>query len=347
MLQNTTAQGIRMKRSFYRLYTLAILSFFLIGSLPLKSIPGTTNTGRPSDINLSDEELAKAMQEMENYAQGIEAFVKSLPPEEQAEFHRVAKQVEEKMQNTDPETLERFLTNTMTEDELEGFLGDVFKEVTPAQTGDESVEKVTIEEPKQKKEVKKKADKKEQTKEEIAVQLINTVINKIDSCLVKIQALPDLSLKIKRWGKQGVIYDYPKDGTWDMVKKEIESMRQDISKLLDKDPEEHTYKYLEKFIEEKNTYDKISKMKTTLEEYEPKIKTESVGIEKITKETKTAVKRTVSCFTEGLYRLELPKDLKKIFDAYESRAKELREKEDGAKKKPKQSPKSPDFQPKQ
>jgi hypothetical protein len=175
--------------------------------------------------------------------------------------------------------------------------------------------------------------------------MINNLVKTADSVLVKIQSVPELSLKIKRWGKKGVIYDWPENGSWDKVKKDIESLRQDITKLLDKEPGKEKYKYLDAFIDNEVLYNNTAKLLTTLAEYEPKIVTTGVGIDKITKETKTAIKRAISGFTETLYRIKLREELKKVFDTFEPKATKIREKEEEAKKKPKQNQKDLVSQP--
>jgi hypothetical protein len=320
---------------------LTLLGCFVgtMASIALAGIP-TPQTGAPAN----DQDFAKMMQELESATKEMDTFVKSLPPEEQAEFNKVVQQVEKKMLDMDPAVLEKFLTNQMNPEEMDQFLGGVFEGIEPAT--EEMKEAVAVEEkPKKEKKKKEKVVKKEATKQEQAIDLINGLVKTTDSVIVKIQAVPELSLKIKRWGKKGVIYDWPKDGSWDKVKKEIESLRQDINKLLDKEPGKDKYKYLDAFIENETLYNNVAKLNTTLSEYEPKIKTSGVGIDKITKDTNTALKRAISGFTESLYRIKLPAELKKVFDTFEPKATKIREKEEEAKKKQKPNPENRASQP--
>lgn len=289
-------------------------------------LPNTGGTPTEADFNKMMQDLEKATQEMDS-------FIKSLPPEEQEEFNRVVQAVEKKMQDTDPAVLEKFLTNQMSPEEMDQFLGNVFEGIEPAKEVELAPQ---IEEPKPAKEKKKKEKpaKKVVSAQDQAIELIGGVVKSSDLVLTKVQAVPELPLKIKRWGKKGVIYDWPKDASWDSVKKDIEILRNDINKLLDKEPGKDKYKYLDAFIQNETLYKHVSKLNTTLAEYEPKIETSGVGIDKISKETKTAIKRAVSSFTENMYRIKITDELKKVFEQFEPKATKIREKEEEAKKKP-------------
>lgn len=301
-----------------------------------QSHAGMMPAGNPGT---NDADFTKMMQDLEKATQEMDSFIKALPPEEQAEFNRVVQIVEKKMQDTDPAVLEKFLTNQMSPEEMDQFLGNVFEGI---ETAKEEEKAPVVEEKKPVKEKKKKEKpaKKIASAQDQAIELINSIVKSTDSVLLKVQAVPELPLKIKRWGKKGVIYDWPKDGSWDNVKKDIESLRNDINKLLEKEPGKDKYKYLEAFIQNETLYKHVTKLNTTLAEYEPKIETSGVGIDKISKETKTALKRAVSSFTENIYRLQLPQDLKKVFEQFEPKAAKLKEKEEEAKKKPNQKQKN-------
>ncbi len=327
-----------MKKTAVKKYIQLSIFSYLLGIMTTFALAGIAAPQAGAMPN--DQDFAKMMQELEQATKEMDTFVKSLPPEEQAEFNKVVQQVEKKMLDMDPAVLEKFLTNQMSPEEMDGFLGGIFEGIEPAMPAEEIKEPVVEEKPKKEKKKKEKIVKKEVTKQEKAIELVNELVKTTDSLILKIQAVPELSLKMKRWGKKGVIYEWPKDGSWDKVKKDIESLRQDIQKLLDKEPGKDKYKYLDTFIENETLYNNVAKLNTTLSEYEPKIKTTGVGIDKITKETKTAIKRAISGYTESLYRIKLPAELKKVFDAFEPKASKLREKEEEAKKKQKPNQKN-------
>jgi hypothetical protein len=331
-----------MKKMSIQFSLYLALCSFLISTSPsiaLDTMKSTPAQASQQGMPANDQDFAKMMQELEQATKEMDTFVKSLPPEEQAEFNKVVQQVEKKMLDMDPAVLEKFLTNQMNPEEMDQFLGGVFEGIEPA-AAPETKEPVVEEKPKKEKKKKEKPVKKEATKQEQAIELINNLVKTTDSVILKIQAVPELSLKIKRWGKKGVIYDWPKDGSWDKTKAEIESLRQDINKLLDKESGKDKFKYLDAFVENESLYNNVAKLNTTLGEYEPKIKTSGVGIDKITKDTKTAIKRAISGFTESLYRIKLPAELKKVFDTFEPKATKMREKEEESKKKQKPNPES-------
>jgi hypothetical protein len=284
-------------------------------------------TNMPS-MPSSEQDMNQLVQELEKATKEIDTFVKSLPPSEQEEFNRIVQQVEQKMSQTDPLVLERFLTNQMSPEELDQFLGNVFEGITPPDQ--KPAEEVVQPAPKPKKE--EKPTPKEISKVERALETLNTIIKKTDSFIVKTQALPELAGKIKRWGKRGIIYDWEPSFEWEKVKTDIESLRQSLQKLMEKDPKNSTYKYLNDFIEQEKLVNNVEKLKTILVEYEPTIETSEFGLEKMSSIAKKGLTRIVSGFTEALYRLKLTDDLNKIFEKYEPRAKELREEKEKAEK---------------
>lgn len=269
----------------------------------------------------SEQDMNRMVQELEKASKEIDTFVKSLPPAEQDEFNRIVQQVEQKMSQTDPAVLERFLTNQMNPEELDQFLGNVFEGITPPTlTPEEKPEETT--KPQKKEE---KPTPKEISKINRALDTIEIIIKKTDSFILKTQEFPELAAKVKRWGKRGIIYDWEPSFEWDKVKKDIASLRQSMQKLIEKDPKNNTYKYLNDFVEQESLVNNVEKLKTTLVEYEPTIETSAFGLEKMDAVAKKALTRTISGYTEALYRLKITEDLNKIFEKYEPRAKELRE----------------------
>lgn len=299
---------------------------FLFSLLVFNSPTHTQMTTAP--MPQSEQDMNKMVQELEKATKEIDTFVKALPPAEQAEFNRIVEQVESKMSQTDPAVLERFLTNQMNPEELDQFLGNVFEGITPPEVKPE--ETVVKPQPTPKKEVK--PTPKEVSKLDRALDTLNTIIKRTDSFVVKAQEMPELAGKVKRWGKRGILYDWEPSFEWDKVKKDIESLRQLIQKLIEKDPKDSTYKYLNDFIAQETLVNNVEKLKTTLVEYEPTIETSVFGIEKMDATAKKALKRTISGYTEALYRLKITEDLNKIFEKYEPRAKELREEKETAEK---------------
>lgn len=106
-----------------------------------------------------DQDFAKMMQELEQATKEMDTFVKSLPPEEQAEFNKVVQQAEKKMLDMDPAVLEKFLTNQMSPEEMDQFLGGVFEGIEPTAAPD-TKEPVAEEKPKGKKEKRKTGKKR-------------------------------------------------------------------------------------------------------------------------------------------------------------------------------------------
>lgn len=284
---------------------------------------------QPMQMPSPDQDMNQIVQELEKATKEIDTFVKALPAEEQAEFNRIVQQVESKMSQTDPAVLERFLTNQMNPEELDQFLGNVFEGINPPDF--KPAEEVSAA-PKPAPKKEEKATPKEISKLDRALDTINTIIKRTDSFVVKAQELPELAGKVKRWGKRGILYDWEPSFEWDKVKKDIESLRQTLKKLIEKDPKNNTYKFLNDFIAQDTLVNNVEKLKTTLVEYEPTIETSAFGLEKMNPTAKKALTRSISGYTEALYRLKIVDDINKIFEKYEPRAKELREEKEKAEK---------------
>lgn len=301
------------------LSSLLLLNFLTpihAGMAPMSSAPS------------SEQDMNHIVQELEKATKEIDTFVKALPPAEQEEFNRIVQQVESKMSQTDPAVLERFLTNQMNPEELDQFLGNVFEGINPPDL--KPAEEIVPSKPAPKKE--EKATPKEISKLDRALETINAIIKRTDSFVVKSQALPELAAKVKRWGKKGILYDWESSFDWNKVKKDIETLRQALEKMIEKDPKNGTYKYLNDFIAQDTLVNNVEKLKTTLVEYEPTIEASIFGLEKMDPTAKKALTRTISGYTEALYRLKITDDLNKIFEKYEPRAKELREEKEKAEK---------------
>lgn len=276
----------------------------------------------------SEQDMNQIVQELEKATKEIDNFVKALPPAEQEEFNRIVQQVEQKMSQTDPAVLERFLTNQMSPEELDQFLGNVFEGINPPEQ--KPIEEVATPKATPKKE--EKATPKEISKLDKALDTINTILKRTDSFIVKTQELPELAGKVKRWGKRGLLYDWEPSFEWSKVKKDIDSLRTSLQKLIEKDPKNSTYKYLNDFIAQETLVNNVEKLKTTLVEYEPTIETKVFGVEKMDAMAKKAITRTISAYTEALYRLKIADDLNKIFEKYEPRAEALRKEKEQAEK---------------
>ncbi len=269
----------------------------------------------PGMPNMSEAEMQKFMGELENTAKEIDNFVSSLPPAEQEEFNRAVQEVEQ-------------MINDMSPNELEQFIGGMFGEAGAKQPQPKPIKPTEPEIPI--KEIKKetpKLTKKEMNEQEQALDLINAIIKRSESFMVKAQAMPELAGKTKRWAKQGHIRNWQADSDWNNLKTAVNRLIQKLHKMKDVDPKTKQYKFLKDFIEDKALYNNISLLRSNLDQYEPKIEISAFGIEKMSPQVKRAIQHILSSFTESLYILKTPEALNKIIAKYEPRAKELAEEE--------------------
>ncbi|HRN77842.1 MAG TPA: hypothetical protein PLU71_01265 [Candidatus Dependentiae bacterium] len=298
------------------------------------TVQGMTNTMPAANMPQDPQAM---MAELEKAAQEIDSFVKSLPENEQKEFYAMVEKIETKIQQKvdqeGEEGLAKLLSNPQ---EFERFMEEISTDVVPQQ------EPLPIEKVKTtQKKAKTKITPKQQNQEDQAIDLINTVVKKTNTFLVKIQGIPEFASKVERWGKAKRIYDWQPGLTWQTVKNDIEKFVNKINMLSERDPKSNKYKYLGELIKDESLYNNLAKLRTNLVEYEEQIDISPFGIEKMSNPVKNALQKTISAYTESLYQLNVNDAIDKIIATYEPRAKKLTAEEKAAQERAEQESKRP------
>lgn len=253
--------------------------------------------------------------ELEEANRAIEEYVASLPPAEQAEFNR---QVEEMAQ----------MFENMSEDDFEKFLGEMF---TDDQMMEPNPFEISQPEVQETIEVVLSADDKK--KVETAVKVVDDIINQTNLFMVIINSSLELPERIARWGAKGDIANWQAGSDWNKFKIELDVFVQVLYKLLEQDIATKKYKYLFDVIADEALYNNLIQLQTELNALVPVINIPEFNIQKLSTQSKTAIKDILNKYTEGLYLLTIPQAIDKIFEKYAPEAEKIRAAEEAATKK--------------
>ena len=256
-----------------------------------------------------EKELAEANK-------AIEEYVASLPPAEQAEFNRQVEEVSQMFEN-------------MSEEEFEKFLGEMFADepmmmeqnpfdIAPAAAAEEVPAVVLSAE-----------DKK---KAETALAVLRDITTQSNLFMVIVNSSSDLPNTISRWGKRGVISNWQDGADWDSFKKELELFIQKLYRAEEQDLTTKKYKYLLELIADEALYNNLIQLQTGLKTLLPIINIPEFSIQKLSPESKTAIKNILGKYTESFYLLGIPKALDTLFEKYAPEEEKIRTAEEAATK---------------
>ena len=290
-----------MKKIFRLAYTILLCIFVC-----------TTYTGMPQ---LSPAELQQMELLEKQLMQEIDQYVSSLSPEEQAEFQRAVEEETRKIESMKPE-------------ELNKYIQDTFSGVEQQTTVKKEELKVEV-----KKEPVKKPTEAVSQKEQQILTLIDSLTKSTGNYLRKISALPELTVKLPKWARQGRINYWPQNDTLEMVKKNIESFYQQLHKIITRDQKTNKYIFLNDIISNEALINNLNKLNSTLTHWEPQIVLRTLEFETLKPASKKAIIQATNGMLEGLHILAIPKALDDVIVKYDPEAKKLKEEAEKAQKK--------------
>lgn len=164
-----------------------------------------------------------------------------------------------------------------------------------------------------------------------ALKLIDGVLISINNFMNKAQIMVELPGKIPTWVKEGKLRNWPAGLTWNNFSGQIEELQAKLNKIKDRDPRSGTFKYLDDFIKDESLINNLAKTRDSLTRNEPKIELSSL-IDKMTTESRTAVRSVLLALYEATSILAIPAALDKIIEKYDPTAKKIKESEEAAQK---------------
>jgi uncharacterized membrane protein YgcG len=287
------------------------LFFSLLMGL-LCCIPSITTTGMGMpNMNMDDfeKELAEANR-------AIEEYVASLPAEEQAEFNR---QVEE---------MSRMFEN-MSEDEFEQFLGEMFAD-EPMMMEPNPFD--AIQDTPQEEVVEVVLNTEDKKKVETAIAILDDIIKQSNMLMVIVNSSSELPERINQWATKGEIAHWQPDATWVTFKTEIETFIQKLYRAEEQDLTTKKYKYLFELIADEALYNNLIQLRDELKNIIPTIEIPEFSVEKLSSQSKTALKNALGKYTESFYLLDIPKALDTLFEKYAPEEEKIKAAEEAATK---------------
>lgn len=247
---------------------------------------------------MNPQQMQDFERELEEANRAIEEYVSSLSPAEQAEFNR---QVDE---------MSRMFEN-MSEDEFEKFLGEMFSDepmnepnpFTEIQPVTQEVAEV------------KTLSSEDKKKVETALKVLDDIIKQSNLFMVLVNSSPELPNRITRWGTQEEINNWQAGTKWDGFKTTLETLVQKLYKAQEQDLSKK-YKYLLELIADEALYNNLIQLQTSLNSLVPTINLPEFGIQKLSSQSKEAIKAILNKYTEAFYLLNIPQALDTLFAKY-------------------------------
>lgn len=304
---------------------LLTLSFLLCIHGNLHTLPQ-----QDSQIPFSEEDI-KLLEEAQKK---VTEYVENLPTEDSLRARGFTPEQIANMDTKDKFDREVKRLSEMSEEELVKEIEKAIEEVTKAQTSEAKPEFPSaniIQEEVAKPELKPKVTIPS-NKQLVLLQLIDSLIASIENFLRKAQMMVELPSKIQNWHKEGKLIGWPATLNWNTFKAQIEELETKLTKLKDRDPRTQNYRYLEDLLKDESLVNNITKVRDSLNRYEPRIELSPFGIDKMSSEARQATRSALLVLHEAVGILAIPSTLDKIFEKYEPTAKRIKESEEAAKR---------------
>src|SRR3990167_10694334 len=204
-----------------------------IGALVLTAIVGILHavpSFAATAVNPVEQILNMDPQTLQSLENEIQAIVGQMSQEEQQQFHQ------------DVESLTNEMSK-MTNQELEQYLSDIFAAEMPEAEPVKPKEVVQPKEPVKPaiKPLEKPAPKVPTSKENEAFSVVDSIIRRTNSFLLKAQMYPEMSDKVEKWVKDKKIAHWQTNVTWQMFKAQLELLVQKLKKISSRDPKTQEY----------------------------------------------------------------------------------------------------------
>ncbi len=266
---------------------------------------------------------AQMLQEYEQLQKSIDEYIAGLSPQEQQEFYEAQKMYED-------------MFNQMTEEERNQYMEELYKaaEEEMAQyyaslQGDEAIQPVEI--------LKENISEKEEpiveieyTKYSEIISIVEKILNRTESFLIKINSIPDIETRVVKWAESNDIKNWLPTTTWGSFLHTIELHYESIAKLLEKNNKTGLFKYLDGVLESKPLVELLKELSVEVDMQEPIIKIASFGLEPMTKDTKNALKKIITAYLTFDQKIQASNELQQAIAKFDPEAARLKQEEQAA-----------------
>jgi hypothetical protein len=260
-------------------------------------------------IQITEEALKQAEEE-------IETFRASLSAEDREKFDNDVVELTKALENMSEKELEEFFTQ-LAQAEQE----------TPAPAEPEPIKPTPITPQEQAQHAEPTPTKKIETKP--AEQLIDDIITRIDSFLLKTAIIEDFAYKVSKWQRNEKIIATEQPLRWSSLQYDVQLFKQRLLKLKDKDPKTKEFRYIFDFMDDKEVIEKLHEFSASLATYEPTIIIGTkTGLQSLSKASKGALRKVIDNIITTIYTDKISEKIDKIFEKYEPTAKKIKENEE-------------------
>lgn len=252
----------------------------------------------------------------------IDNFVRNLPVEQQKQFYKDVEELTGIMEKMSP-------------DELNDFVGSVFSEAGLTETP----KPPTAPQPATTTPAQEEKPKPAETKPAVvimtapsgptekALAMLDAIIDRTEEFMLKAQIIPELPGKMNKWVVQKKLTEVSAKIDWSTLETQIDAFKILLYELKETDPKTGVYRHIGNLIKDEALYNNLATLQVTLDAYVPQVYVPDFGLDMVSKESREAIRHVISQYLELFYLLKAPDAIKKILQAYESRAKELTEEE--------------------
>lgn len=295
------------------------LLFFFLFHEPIYSQAGMT----PEEIEF--------MNYFEEAQKDFETTFSTMSPDEQRKIIEMQQALEQRFEQLDEQQLEeefKFIL-TASDEELQKYIADVLPN-TPSNLKSEEPKPVElVKEP----DVEEKPISKEELlKYDKVNEMLDFIVKKIELFLVKVYSIPDIEVRVAGWvqnQKKGII-GWPDNLSWNRFSIDIEGFSRQLILLQDRDPKTKSFKYLDGLLERQDVIEKLTSILQLLKVADPQLIEASFGVNKLTPETKNAIKGAINGLLNILYGTTISADLSAIIAKFDPEAEKRRKEEQDA-----------------
>src|SRR3990172_2338768 len=279
------------------------IKFFLLSCLLLANVTtlfaanGTNTSPLPGFPQMSEAE----MKQLEAELGELNKMLEGLSPEEQeqaldAMVQEAMAEVKKELSDEGKELLDKLEKGDISDEDFDKLLNELIP--SPDKKPEEKPA------PAEQKKATPKAEPKAvvtSKHEEVRNRLVS-LINHANLFIVKSGVIPELPGKIQRWEKKNTI-TWQAGLSWNSFKTELEKFVAQLNKVIEQDKKTKGYPHIDELLKNESLYNNLSKVEKAVVQSEPKIEEVAPLGQKMSKDSKLALQKTITQFIEALYIL--------------------------------------------
>ena len=145
-----------------------------------------------------------------------------------------------------------------------------------------------------------------------AIAMLNAIISSTEEFLRKMQIIPDLPGKMNKWISQKKLHNSSAQLSWESIQTQIEELNALLYTLREKDPKTGQYRHIGSLLKNEALYNNLAKLQSMLQTYVPRIIIPDFGLDKVSKESRDAIRETLNQYLDAFNALNVITDIKTV-----------------------------------